>query len=73
MASSLFNKNQPSVNSKRNNWLGNLFQLANSIKRNGPEAIFNEMYQSNPQFKKFIDDNKGKTPEQIARENNIPL
>lgn len=71
MASSLFSnlqrKNQPSRN------LNDLINLANEIKAKGPEALFNEMYQYNPEFKKFIDNNKGKTPEQIALENNIRI
>jgi hypothetical protein len=29
--------------------------------------------QSNPQFKSFIESNKGKTAEQIAKENGINL
>ena len=71
MASSLFKQNQTSTNTRRNNGLGQLMQLANEIKQKGPEAIFNQMYQSNPEFKQFVDNNQGKSMEQIARENNI--
>lgn len=73
MASSLFKQNQTSMNTRRNNGLGQLMQLANEIKQKGPEAIFNQMYQSNPEFKQFVDNNQGKSMEQIARENNIRI
>ena len=33
--------------------------------------MFEEMYQNNQQFKNFVDANRGKSPEQIARENGI--
>lgn len=37
------------------------------------EAVFNNLMKNNPQFAKFVEDNKGKTPEQIAQENNIDM
>lgn len=70
MASSLF-RNSQQVNPRKG--LGDLMQLANEIKRNGPEAIFNQMYQSNPEFRKFVETNKGKSMEQIATEHNIRI
>lgn len=36
-----------------------------------PDEFYNQLMQDNPQFKKFVEDNKGKSPEQIARENGI--
>lgn len=36
-----------------------------------PEALYSRMMQTNPQFAKFIHDNQGKSPEQIAKENGI--
>lgn len=36
-------------------------------------AIFDNLMKTNPQFAKFVEDNKGKTPEQIAKENNIDM
>ena len=36
-----------------------------------PEALFSQLMRDNPQFRRFVDDNRGKTPEQIARENGI--
>lgn len=36
-----------------------------------PDVLFNQMVNNNPQFKRFVEENKGKTPEQIAREHGI--
>lgn len=33
--------------------------------------IFQRMLKTNPQFAKFVADNKNKTPQQIAEENGI--
>lgn len=38
----------------------------NNIPMN-PDALFNNMMQSNPQFKDFVEQNKNKTPEEIIR------
>lgn len=35
------------------------------------DAMFKKMMETNPQFAKFVEDNKGKTPEQIAKENGL--
>ena len=42
-----------------------------SNNNNNMDFVFQTMLRSNPQFAKFVADNKGKTPEQIAKENNI--
>lgn len=65
MASSLFPKNQQ-----------NPLQMLNSIKAlaNGnPQAMFNQMLNTNPQFAKFVNENKGLSPEQIARNYGVDL
>ena len=43
---------------------------ANRNQQN-PNVIFNQMMRTNPQFAKFVNDNKGKTPEQIANDYGI--
>lgn len=61
MASSIFNKPQ-----------GNSILAAISQLRTGnPQAIYSQMYQSNPQFRQFADSMQGKTPEQAFRENGL--
>lgn len=54
-----------------NNPMNKMRQVANLMKmlRTGnPEQIARQMMQSNPQFRKFVEQNKGKTPEQVAKE-----
>lgn len=65
MASSLFPNNQP-----------NPLQMLNSIKAlaNGnPQAMFNQMLNTNPQFAKFVNENRGLSPEQIAKNYGVDL
>lgn len=58
MPNPLFN-NQPQ---------SNLFGLINQLKSGNVEQMFNQMYQSNPQFRDFANSMKGKTPEQAFQE-----
>lgn len=43
------------------------------LKGGNPEQIARQMMQSNPQFRQFVEQNKGKTPEQVAQEHGIDL
>lgn len=56
---------------------GNQMQLISNIMRmaksKSPEQIFVALMQSNPQFSQFMQSVKGKTPEQVAKENGIDL
>lgn len=36
-----------------------------------PDDLYRELIQNNPQFRQFVEQNKGKTIEQIAQENGI--
>lgn len=36
-----------------------------------PEQAVSNLMQTNPQFAKFVQENRGKTPAQIAREHGI--
>lgn len=62
MASSIFGKRQ-----------GNSILAAVSQVRamGGPQAAFNQMYATNPQFRRFADSMRGKTPEQAFYENGF--
>lgn len=53
--------------------MNNIMGLVSSLRNGNPNAIYQQMMQSNPQFAKFINDNKGKSPEQIAQENGIDM
>lgn len=41
------------------------------LEGKNPDTVFNELMKNNPQFKNFIESNRGKSPEDIARENGI--
>lgn len=43
------------------------------LKGGNPQAMFDQMMQSNPQFAQFMNDNKGKSVEQIARDYGVDL
>lgn len=42
-----------------------------AMRRQGPEAVFGALMGSDPRFRQFVEQNRGKSPEQIARENGI--
>lgn len=50
-----------------------LVQILSMLKSGNPEQIAQNLMQRNPQFKAFMEANKGKTPEQVARENGLDL
>lgn len=59
-----------------NNPANKMGQFANVLKmlRTGnPEQIAQQMMQNNPQFRQFVEQNKGKTPEQVAKEYGVDL
>ena len=62
MASSIFgNRGGNSIL----NAIGRMRALGN------PDTAYQQMYQSNPQFRQFADSMQGKTPEQAFRENGL--
>ena len=65
MASSLFPQ------STNNNPVLNAIGQLKSVAQGNPQALFENMLQSNPQFKSFADSMKGKTPEQAFSEHGL--
>ena len=53
--------------------LGNLGNIVRMLQSGNPEQIASSLMQRNPQFKAFMDANRGKTPEQFAKEHGIDL
>lgn len=51
----------------------NIFKVMQMLKNRNPQEVFNQMMQSNPQFRQFVEQNKGKTPEQVAREYGVDI
>lgn len=55
------------------NKMGQVANLVKMLRSGNPEQIAQQMMQSNPQFRQFVEQNKGKTPEQVAREHGFDL
>lgn len=53
--------------------MGNLGSVMQMLRSGNPEQIAQNLMQSNPQFKAFMEANKGKTPEQVAKEHGMDL
>lgn len=49
----------------------NIFNILGILKGKDPDQVITQMLRSNPQFRQFYDENKGKSPEQIAREHGL--
>ena len=70
MASTLFGNNNPTP--MRNSPIQQLGDLAAMIRSSGnPDKVAQLLMRKNPQFANFVQANRGKTPQQIARENGI--
>lgn len=62
MASSIF----------RNSLNSNISNKVNGLKSMGSSnAVFNQMYSTNPNFRAFANSMRGKSPEQAFRENGL--
>ena len=55
-----------------NGIIQNLQQLK-ALANGSPQAAFSMLMNNNPQFRQFVQQNQGKSPEQIAQENGIDL
>lgn len=56
-----------------NNKMAQAMQVMKMLRSGNPEQIAQQMMQNNPQFRQFVEQNKGKTPEQVAREYGVDL
>lgn len=55
------------------NKMGQVASLMKMLQSGNPEQIAQQMMQNNPQFRQFVEQNKGKTPEQVAKEHGVDL
>ena len=55
------------------NKMEHIANVMKMLKTGNPEMIAQQMMQSNPQFRQFVEANKGKSPEQVAKEYGIDL
>ena len=59
------------ISGRSNNGILDKINGINQMINGNPEAVYQQMMQSNPQFRQFVESNQGKSPEQIAQENGI--
>ena len=57
----------------QNNPLAMISQIKQAMNGQNPQAFARMLAQKNPQFAQFLQENQGKSPEQIARENGIDI
>lgn len=50
---------------------GGIFGLISQLRNGNPQMMFDQMYQTNPEFRDFANSMRGKTPEQAFRENGL--
>lgn len=55
------------------NGMGRLMSIAHMVKNGNPEQIAQNLMQQNPQFRHFVEANRGKSPEQVAQEHGFNL
>lgn len=53
--------------------MGQIANVMKMLRSGNPDQIAHQMMQSNPQFRHFVEQNKGKTPEQVAREYGVDI
>lgn len=47
--------------------------MVQQAAKGDPAALYGQMMQNDPRFRQFVEENRGKTPEQIASEHGIDL
>lgn len=56
-----------------NNSMARLMNIARMVRNGNPEQIAKSLMQQNPQFRQFVEANRGKSPEQVAQEHGFNL
>lgn len=59
--------------SNPNNNMNMVSQVLGLLNGGSPEQMLQQMINSNPQIAQFMEQNKGKSPQQVAQENGIDL
>ncbi len=77
MASSLFGNSQQQNNPGNgvNQVMGNMLKLKSMLTGSGiaPQKIAENMFNNIPQFKQFMIENKGLSPEQVAQKYGVDM
>lgn len=68
----MLGRSQPAANNPLA-MMGQLKQIAQMMRGQDPQKLVQSFAQRNPQFAAFLQQNQGKTPEQIASENGVDM
>lgn len=60
------------MNQRPNN-MSNVMNVIKQLRSGNPAQIAQQMMMQNPQFRQFMEQNKGKDPMQVAKDNGIDL
>lgn len=60
-------------NANASNGMDRLINIARMVKSGNPEQIAQRLMMQNPQFRQFVEANRGKNPEQVAKEHGFDL
>ena len=56
-----------------NSMLARAMQMKQMLQGGNPDAMFRQMMNNNPEFARFVNENIGRTPEQIAQAYGIDV
>lgn len=59
------------LNNSSGNLLSQIAQIKKMMDGQNADEIYDDMMKNNPQFRAFVEANRGKSIEQIAQENGI--
>lgn len=60
------------MNQRPNN-MSDVMNVIKQLRSGNPAQIAQQMMMQNPQFRQFMEQNKGKDPMQVAKDNGIDL
>ena len=57
----------------RQSGMGDIMKIMSMVRGKDPNAVMGMLAQKNPQFRQFMEECRGKTPEQVAQEYGVDL
>lgn len=63
---------QQMMGNRTNSGINNISNIKNMMRGN-PNTVINQMMNNNPQFRQFINENRGLSPDQIAQKYGVDM
>lgn len=67
----LIPKGNATTSPRNDNLFGRISQARQMLSGKDPNVLMNQMIQTNPQFREFVNQNKGRDPREICRSYGI--